>query len=418
MADVRPFRAVRPPAEIADKVASFPYDVISSEEARHIAGGNELAFLHITKPEIDLDPSIDLYDDKVYEKGAENMKKFLEKGWLAMEEEANYYLYRQIMGDHSQIGIVACASADDYEADVIKKHELTRKDKENDRLKHILSLNANTGPVFLTYLARKEIDEFVFSFVKTKPPLYDFRTEDGIAHTFWRVSDKKDVEFLRNSFMKIGTLYVADGHHRSASAVRARALYREKNTSHTGDEEYNFFLSVIFPHNQMNIIDYNRVVKDLNRRDKNSFLKEIEKSFEIGKINCPDPEKCKPSEMHCFLMYLDGEFYSLRTRKVLLGSKDPLELLDVNILQKNILDPILGIADPRTDKRVDFIGGIRGVVELKRLVDSGKFAVAFSLYPVSIEELIAIADSGKTMPPKSTWFEPKLRSGLAIHILS
>lgn len=418
MADVRPFRAVRPPAEIADKVASFPYDVISSEEARQIAGGNELAFLHITKPEIDLDPSIDLYDDKVYEKGAENMKKFLEKGWLAMEEEENYYLYRQIMGDHSQIGIVACASADDYEADVIKKHELTRKDKENDRLKHILSLNANTGPVFLTYLARKEIDEFVFSFVKTKPALYDFRTGDGIVHTFWRVSEKKDVEFLKDSFTKIGTLYVADGHHRSASAVRARALYREKNPAHTGDEEYNFFLSVIFPHNQMNIIDYNRVVKDLNGRDKNSFLKEIEKSFEIGMINCPDPEKCKPSEMHCFLMYLNGEFYSLRTRKALLGSKDPLELLDVNILQKNILDPILGIADPRTDKRVDFIGGIRGVGELKKLVDSGKFAVAFSLYPVSIEELIAIADSGKTMPPKSTWFEPKLRSGLAVHILS
>ncbi len=417
MADVRPFKAIRPQAEIASKLASFPYDVISSEEARNIASGNEMSFLHITKPEIDLDPSVNLYDEKVYKKASENFKLFLDKGWLIMDETRNYYLYRQIMGSHCQTGIVACASADDYEKDIIKKHELTRKDKEEDRLNHILSLNANTGPVFLTYISRRKIDDFVSSFTEKNLPLYDFKTQDGISHTFWSVSDRKDVDFIRESFREIDVVYVADGHHRSASAVRARALYREKNPSHNKDEEYNFFLSVIFPHDQMNIIDYNRVVKDLNGRDKIAFMKDVEKSFEISKVSCADPENCKPPEKHFFTMYIDGEFFSLKAREEILNSQDPLELLDVTLLQKNLLDPVLGIKDPRTDKRIDFIGGIRGIKELKKIVDSGKFSVAFAFFPVSIEELIAIADSGKTMPPKSTWFEPKLRSGLAVHSL-
>ncbi|MBN1150726.1 DUF1015 domain-containing protein [candidate division WOR-3 bacterium] len=418
MAEVRPFKALRPILDLVNKIAAPPYDVVSSNEARILAKDDKYSFLHVTKPEIDLDPSIDLYDEKVYIKGSENMKLFIENGWLVQDNTQNYYIYRQIMGTHSQVGIVACASADDYESDIIKKHEFTRKDKEDDRLKHILSLNANTGPVFLTYRAKKKIDDFVDSFIKNNSPVYDFKTSDGISHTFWVVSGKDEIEFMKKSFNEIDVLYVADGHHRSASAVRAREVYSQKNPNHTGEEEYNFFLSVIFPDEQMNIIDYNRVVKDLNCYSKDMFLVKVGEIFEVNKIQCSDPENCKPSEKHRFLMYIDGVFYSLKAREKLLNSEDTLELLDVNILQKNLLAPILGIQDPRTDKRIDFIGGIRGIKELKNLVDSGKFQIAFSLYPVGIDELIKIADSGKTMPPKSTWFEPKLRSGLAVHMLS
>ena len=413
MAKIKPFRGVRPKPELAEKVASPPYDVLNTEEARAMAKDNPYSFLHINKPEIDLPAGTDLYDDAVYAKGKENLDRFIKEGILIQDEKPCFYVYRQIMGDHVQIGLVAGASVEDYEKGIIKKHELTRADKEEDRVKHVNTLNAQTGPVFLTYKADNEIDALIDKIVQ-RQPVYDFTADDGIRHTFWIVDDENEIRQLEDLFARLDYLYVADGHHRSAAATRVKQMRQKENPNHTGEEEYNYFLTVIFPHNQMYIMDYNRVVKDLNGLSKDEFLQKVAEKFEIEKIG---PSAQKPAKKHEFVMYLDGEWYKLTAKPGTFNAEDPVEQLDVSILMNNLLVPILGIGDPRKDKRIDFVGGIRGLEELKRRVDSGEMQVAFALYPTSIEDLMAIADAGKIMPPKSTWFEPKLRSGLVIHLL-
>lgn len=417
MANINPFKGIRPTKEIADKISSPPYDVLNSDEARELSKKNKYTFLHIVKPEIDLPSEISLYDDEVYEKAKDNLNKFLEKKWLVQDHTVCFYLYRQIMGKHSQIGFVAGASIDEYENNLIKKHEHTRKIKEDDRTKHVLALNANTGPVFLTYYAKEEIDAFVENYIKNNDPENDFFSQDNIKHTFWKISEKEDIKKIKDLFKTISTLYVADGHHRSAAATRARKVYKDKNNSHTGNENYNYFLSVIFPHNQMKIMDYNRVVKDLNNNSEDEFLTKIENFFEVKKIEIENIVNFTISEANNFLMYLKNKFYLLKIKANFIEKNDPVKSLDVSILQNNLLGPILNIKNPREDKKIDFVGGIRGLSELKMLVDSGKFKVAFAFYPLSIEQLIKIADTNNVMPPKSTWFEPKLRSGLVIHKL-
>lgn len=413
MAVIKPFRGLRPKKELAEKVASPPYDVLSSEEAREMAKDNPYSFLHINKPEIDLPPETDLYDETVYQKGRENLDRFIKEGILIQDEKPMFYVYRQIMGNHSQIGLVAGASVEEYEKGLIKKHELTRADKEEDRVKHVNTLNAQTGPVFLTYKAKPEIDTLINKIIKDEPE-YDFTADDGIRHTFWLVDKDEDIQKLQDLFKELDCLYVADGHHRSAAAMRVKQMRQAQNPNHTGEEEYNYFLTVIFPHDQMYIMDYNRVVKDLNGLSKEEFLKKVEEKFEVKKLGSTAE---KPKKKHEFVMYLDGEWYQLKAKPGTFNKNDPVEQLDVSILMNNLLVPILGIGDPRKDKRIDFVGGIRGLEELKRRVDSGDWKVAFGLYPTSIEDLMAIADAGKIMPPKSTWFEPKLRSGLVIHKL-
>jgi uncharacterized protein (DUF1015 family) len=417
MARVKPFRGLRPRKDIVHSVAAPPYDVISSEEARAMAAGNDLSFLHISKPEIDMDPKIDQYDERIYEKGRENLLKFIKDETLFQDKVECFYLYRQIMPlpdrTHTQIGLVACASVDEYQADLIKKHELTRKDKEDDRTRHVYTLQANTGPVFLTYQAQKTIDRMIQDFEKTEPE-YDFTSDDGIRHIFWVLNDRKSIEALEKEFSRIPILYVADGHHRSASATRVREIMKVQNPRHTGDEEYNFFLTVIFPHDQMNIMAYNRVVKTLNNLSVEEYLKKVGEKFDVEERGTDVPQ---PEKQHQFGMYLNGTGYLLSARPGTFDVEDPVACLDVSILQNNLLAPILGIKEPREDKNIDFIGGIRGKEELRRRVESGKFKVAFSLYPTSIKDLIDVADAGKIMPPKSTWFEPKLKSGLALHLL-
>ncbi len=412
MAVVKPFKGLRPEKELVEKVASPPYDVISSKEARELVKDNPYSFLHVVKPEIDLPEDISLYDERVYKKGAENLKKFMEEKILIQDSEEYFYIYKQQMGDVVQTGLVCCASVDDYDRDVIKKHEQTRADKEEDRTKHVYTLNANTGPVFLTYKSRSEIDSLIER-GKEKEPEYHFKSSDGVIHTFWVVKDRSLIEEIRENFAQISHLYVADGHHRSAAASRVRKLKMKENKNHTGDEEYNYFLVVIFPHNQLYIMDYNRVVKDLNGLSKEEFFKKVEEKFEILDEN----RNKKPLSRHSFGMYIDGKWYLLRAKASTFDEDDPVKSLDVSILQENLLSPILGIGDPRKDKRIDFVGGIRGTDELERLVNSGEYRVAFSMYPTSIEELMKIADAGRFMPPKSTWFEPKLRSGLVVHLL-
>ncbi len=414
MAVVRPFRGLRPKKELAEQVAAPPYDVLDSEEAREMAKGNPYTFLHVNKPEIDLDPSVDLYDERVYEKGAENLRKFIREGFVFQDEKPKFYIYRQIMGSHQQTGLVACASVDEYEQDRIKKHELTRQEKEDDRVKHILHQNAQVGPVFLTYRAREEIDRTIAEITKGDPE-YDFTSDDGVRHTLWVVNDDSLIRKIEELFSQVDVLYVADGHHRSAAAMRVREIKKNANPQHTGKEEYNYFLTVIFPHNQMQILDYNRVVKDLNGLDEASFLKKVKEKFEVTPM--PEGQPFKPSRTHEFGMYLNGRWYKLTAKPGSYDENDPVKRLDVSILQENLLAPILGIGDPRKDKRIDFVGGIRGLSELEKRVNSGNWAVAFALYPTSIEELMAIADAGKIMPPKSTWFEPKLKSGLVVHLL-
>jgi len=418
MADVRPFRGVRPLEKLVEKIASPPYDVINSVEARHMVNGNEFSFLHITKPEVDLPVDTDLYDDAVYEKAAENLRLFMKKGWLKQDETPCYYIYRQQMEGHVQTGLVTAASVDDYENENIKKHEFTRQDKEDDRTRHVYTLNANTGPVFLTYMAKESLDAFISHYTQEHEPVYDFISSDmaEVRHTFWVVGEEEAIERIRQEFRQIPVLYVADGHHRSAAATRVRKMKREENAGHTGEEEYNYFLSVIFPHNQMNIMDYNRVVKDLNGLTTEEFHKALGKSF-IVKRSKKRGEEAKPCGVHQFSMYFKGEWYSLEAIEGTYNADDPIESLDVAILQNNFLAPVLGIGDPRKDKRIDFVGGIRGMKELETLVDSGEYAVAFALFPTSIIQLMSVADAGKVMPPKSTWFEPKLRSGLCIHLL-
>ena len=414
MSVIRPFKGLRPTQKYAEKVASHPYDVINSDEAREIAKGNPYSFLHVNKPEIDFPPGTDLYSETVYEQGAKNLNKLINKGILVADNQHCFYIYKQVMGSHEQIGLVAGASVEEYDKDLIKKHELTRIDKENDRLKHVLSLNAQVGPVFLTYTAKESIDQIINELVKNKPE-YDFISDDGIKHIFWVISDNKYISKIQQEFAGIDYLYVADGHHRSAAASRACAELKSKNPNHTGDEEYNYFLTVIFPHNQMYIMDYNRVVKDLNGISKQEYLDKISSKFLATEFSAT--ESYKPVIKHDFGMYLDRTWYKLSAIPGTWNELEPTERLDVSILFNNLLEPILGIGNPRTDKRIDFVGGIRGMQELEKRVNNGEMTIAFSLFPTSTEDLMAIADAGKTMPPKSTWFEPKLRSGLVIHQL-
>jgi uncharacterized protein (DUF1015 family) len=408
VAIIRSFRALRPPAERVAQVASVPYDVVNAAEARALAGDNPLSFLHVSRPEIDLPDGTDPYSDQVYRKALDNYERLTKDCPLETEDVPSIYLYRQIMGEHEQIGVVACCSVDDYDENIIKKHEKTRRDKEDDRTRHMLVLRAQTGPVFLTYRASRDIDTMVMETTMANA-IFDFTADDGIEHTIWRVPDP--VRFVQ-AFREVPFLYIADGHHRAASAARARAELKEQSFGHTGDEEYNFFLAVMFPDDQLQILPYNRVVKDLNGLSRDQFLEAAGKSFDVvaGGTATPD-SRGKWS------LYLDGKWYTLSLAAGSPAPQGTVASLDVSILQDRLLDPLLGIKDVRTDKRIDFIGGIRGTEELQRLVDEGKAAVAFSLYPTTIEELLRVSDAGEIMPPKSTWFEPKLRDGLLIHTI-
>jgi len=411
MADVRPFKGLRPKKELVEKVATPPYDVLSSDEAREKVKGNPYDFLYVTKPEVDLEKGINLYDEKVYKKAAENFKKFIKNKILIQDNEDYYYVYKQIMGSQSQIGFVAVSSVAEYEHEKIKKHELTREAKEIDRTKHILSLNAQAGPVFLVYKSINGLNSILEN-VSSKEPEYDFESEDGVRHIFWVVRDKQLINDIKNNFKSIPKLYIADGHHRSAAASRVKKEKKKNNSNHNGDEEYNYFLTVIFPHDQMNIMAYNRVIKDLNNLDIDSFFKKVKANFNIEKT-----DKQKPEKKHEIIMYINKNWYKLMPKPRTFDEKDPVDNLDVHILQNNLIDPILGIKNVRKDQRIDFIGGIRGTGYIKKLVDNNKFKVGFSLHPTSINDLINVADADRIMPPKSTWFEPKLRSGIIIHLL-
>jgi len=408
---IKPFRGVRPRRDIVHLVAAPPYDVLSSDEAREMAKDNPYSFLHVGKPEINLPPGTDLYSDAVYAKGKENYERFLQEGVIAPDPRECFYIYKQVWGDHVQTGLVAAASCRDYLDDLIKKHELTRPDKENDRMRHIETLNAQTGPVFLTYRASEAIDAIVAGVLKGTPE-YDFATNDGVRHIFHVVCDPDLIARIQKEFANLDCLYVADGHHRSAAATRIKVKREKADPDHTGEEAYNFFLTVIFPHKQMKILSYNRVVRDLNGLDGQTFLNRVAERFEITAAGRKTPNR--PKEI---CMYLDGSWHVLEAKTGTFDDADPIASLDVSILQRNLLEPVLGVVDPRTDKRIDFVGGIRGTDELERKVDGGGFAVAFSLFPTTIEQLFDVADSGKTMPPKSTWFEPKLKDGLAVHAI-
>ncbi len=412
MAKLKPFRGIRPTRELADKVAAPPYDVLNSAEAREMAEGNPYTFLHVNKPEIDMPLDVDVHDDSVYEKGAENLSAFITDGVLEQDAEQHFYVYRQVMGTHVQTGLVAAASVEEYEQNLIKKHEFTRPEKEDDRVKHMDVLNAQVGPVFLTYEAQTNIDAMIDQVTQNEAE-YDFILSDGIQHIFWLVEEPEMISAIEGAFAKVPCLYVADGHHRSAAATRVKNSRQQANPNHTGEEAYNYFLVVVFPHNQMKILDYNRVVNDLNGLSEEAFLSSLEEKFEISLSETP----YKPAALHEFGMYMDGQWYSLKTRAGVVDEADPVARLDVAVLQDNVLSPLLGIENPRVDKRIDFVGGIRGMQGLEKRVDSGECKLAFSCYPTSIEHLMAIADADEVMPPKSTWFEPKLRSGLVIHKL-
>lgn len=408
MAILHPFNALRPPPERAKQVSSVPYDVVNTEEARNLAADNPLSFLHVSRPEIDLPPGTDIYSDEVYRKAAANFQNLIKNCPLEDEELPSIYLYRLIMGEHEQIGVVACCSVDEYDKDIIRKHERTRPDKEDDRTRHMLALRAQTGPVFLTYRARRDIDTMVMETMMANA-LYDFTADDLIQHTIWRVPDP--VRFVQ-AFRGVPYLYIADGHHRAASASRARAELKTQSSPHTGDEEYNFFLAVIFPDEQLQILPYNRVVRDLNGQSKDEFLANVKRFFEVSDNAVPAPGA--PGQWG---MYLDKEWYGLKSFADEPKPDGVVASLDVALLQDRLLDPILGIGDVRTDKRIDFVGGLRGTNELERLVDEGKAAVAFSLHATTVADLLRVSDAGEIMPPKSTWFEPKLRDGLLIHSL-
>jgi uncharacterized protein (DUF1015 family) len=406
---VRPFAGLRPPKDKVLKVACPPYDVVNSKEAFAYAEGNPLSFFHVSRPEIDL-PGVDEHAEEVYARGVENLARFKREGTLVRDPKPCFYLYRQKMGTHVQTGLVAGASVDEYQRGIIKKHELTRADKEDDRTKHIDVLDANDEPVFFTYQSQPSMNALVGQ-LTARPPAYDFTTEDQISHTFWVVEGGSDIAAIEKELRAIPALYIADGHHRSAAASRVRELKKERaGGKHTGQEEYNFFLAVIFPHDQMQIMDYNRVVKDLNGFSADQLKKKIDEKFTWEHTDVK-----KPTRLHDFGMYLDGHWHRLTARPGSFNEKDPVASLDVSILQQNLLGPILGIQDPRTDKRIDFVGGIRGTPELEKRVNSGEMKIAFSMFATGIEQLMAIADAGKIMPPKSTWFEPKLRSGLVLH---
>ncbi|HXR04079.1 MAG TPA: DUF1015 family protein [Verrucomicrobiae bacterium] len=404
MATVKPFAALRPKPELAEKICELPYDVMSSDEARQMAAGNPLSFLHVSKPEIDLPPGTDPYAPEVYAKGVENFQKLIRDGALRQDPQPCFYLYRQIMGDHSQVGLVAAASCEDYLDGPIKKHELTRPDKEDDRVRHIEALNAQTGPVSLAGHAPKAVDEFIAK-KTSENPVVDFTARDGVRHASWTIQDAREIQFIETEFAKIPALYIADGHHRSAAA--ARVFQGRKGAGHSGQ-----FLTVIFPHDRMQILPYNRVLKDLNDWTPEQALEILDTVF------ATDPNSAvAPNRNHEVGLYLRGKWHRLVFREKWLATDDPVEKLDVTLLQKHVFEPVFGINDPRKSKRIQFVGGIRGTAELERLVNSGEAACAFSLFPVSIEDLMAIADAGGNLPPKSTWFEPKLRDGMFCHLL-
>jgi uncharacterized protein (DUF1015 family) len=412
MVKIKAFKGIRPPKEIAKEVAARPYDVLNSQEAKAEAG--EKSLLHITKPEIDFDPIIDEHTQQAYDKAVENFRKWKERGWLVQDPKEMYYVYAQTMEGRTQYGLVAACHFEDYMEGRIKKHELTRPDKEEDRMIHIRIQNANIEPVFFAYPAHKEMDQIISNVVNTKKPEYDFVADDGFGHHFWVIDDEATIKRITEIFASIPALYVADGHHRTAAAARVGLEKKNANPNHRGDEEYNYFLAVIFPDNQLKIIDYNRVVKDLNGLTSEQFLQKLREGFVVEEKGT---EIYKPQHLHNFSMYLDGKWYSLTAKPGTYNDNDPIGVLDVTILSNLVLDPILDIKDLRTSKRIDFVGGIRGLGELKKRVDSGEMKVAFALYPVSMKQLIDIADTGNIMPPKTTWFEPKLRSGLVIHSL-
>lgn len=421
MSIIKPFKGFRPPVDIVEKLASRPYDVLNTEEARKECEGNPYSLLHVTKAEIDLEPGIKDTDPEVYLQVVKNYNKFKDLGWLVQDKEEKLYIYAQSMNPtdanaHWQYGIVACAYSEDYVNKIIKKHELTRKDKEEDRMRHVRITNANVEPVFFAYPAIARIDEIVAS-VTAKAPIYDFvAQEDGFGHRFWVIDDCKLINELVEIFDKqVPAMYIADGHHRSAAAALVGQEKKEQNPKHTGKEEYNYFMTVIFPDNQLNVIDYNRVVKDLNGLSKENFLAALNDAYTVEDMGA---EIYKPSQLHEHSMYLDGHWYKMTAKAGKYDDNDPIGVLDVKILSDHVLDKILGIKDLRTDKRIDFVGGIRGLGELKRRVDNGEMKVAFALYPVSMKQIIDIADTGNIMPPKTTWFEPKLRSGLVIHELN
>ena len=414
MAIVKPFKGIRPPKSMVEEVASRPYDVLNSEEAREEAKGNEKSLYHIIKPEIDFPVGTDEHDPAVYDKAVENFKMFQEKGWLVQDDKENYYVYAQTMNGKTQYGLVVGAYVPDYMNGVIKKHELTRRDKEEDRMKHVRVNNANIEPVFFAYPDNTELDAIVAKYTAREPE-YDFIAPgDGFGHTFWVIDGKEDIDKITALFADMPALYIADGHHRSAAAALVGAEKAAQNPNHKGDEEYNYFMAVCFPASQLTIIDYNRVVKDLNGLTAEQFLKALEKDFIIEDKG---ESIYKPSSLHNFSLYLAGKWYSLTAKPGTYDDNDPIGVLDVTISSNLILDEILGIKDLRSDKRIDFVGGIRGLEELKRRVDSGEMAMALALYPVSMKQLMDIADTGNIMPPKTTWFEPKLRSGLIIHKL-
>lgn len=414
MAKIKPFKGIRPPKQYVEEVESRPYDVLDSEEARVEAGDNEKSLYHIIKPEIDFEPGTSEYDPRVYEKAAENFKKFQDKGWLVQDDNDNYYIYAQTMNGKTQYGLVVCAFVDDYLNGVIKKHELTRRDKEEDRMKHVRVNNANIEPVFFAYPDNTVLNDVIMKYAQTEPE-YDFIAPiDGFRHQFWIISDSKDIEVVTEEFAKMPALYIADGHHRSAAAALVGAEKAKQNPDHKGTEEYNYFMAVCFQASQLTILDYNRVVKDLNGLSSEEFLKALSKNFDVVEKGA---DIYKPNHLHNFSLYLDNKWYSLTAKQGTFDDKDPIGVLDVDISSRLILDEILGIKDLRSDKRIDFVGGLRGLEELKRRVDSGEMRMALALYPVTMQQIMDIADSGKIMPPKATWFEPKLRSGLIIHKL-
>ena len=410
---IKPFAGIRPPREIADQVASRPYDVLNSVEAKNEAG--EKSLLHIIKPEIDFDPIADEHSQPVYDRAVENFQKWQERGWLVPDEKEMYYIYAQTMNGRTQYGLVAAANVDDYMTGKIKKHELTRKDKEDDRMIHVRIQNANLEPVFFAYPDVDEMNKIISEYVASHDPEYDFVAPDGFGHTFWKIDDDKIINRITEIFRDIPALYVADGHHRTAAAARVGAEKREQNPNHTGDEEYNYFLAVIFPASQLHVIDYNRVVRDLNGLTPGQFLEKLRESFDVVDMGT---DIYKPNQLHNFGMYLDGRWYSLTAKPGTYNDSDPIGVLDVTVLSSLVFDKILNLGDLRTSKRIDFVGGIRGLGELQKRVDSGEMVAAFAMYPVTMQQIIDIADTGNIMPPKTTWFEPKLRSGLVIHKLS
>lgn len=414
MALVKPFRGIRPPQDLVEKVASRPYDVLSSEEARKEAGDNEMSLYHIIKPEINFEPGTSEYDPRVYTSAAEHFKEFQDKHWLVQDQDEHYYIYAQTMNGKTQYGLVVGASVNDYLTGVIKKHELTRRDKEEDRMKHVRVCNANMEPVFFAYPDDDVLTALLERYAATKP-VYDFvAPDDGFRHQFWIISDQNDIATITAEFAKMPHLYIADGHHRSAAAALVGAEKAKQNPNHTGNEEYNYFMAVCFPASQLTILDYNRVVKDLNGLTPEEFLKKLSEDFEVE-----DKGEAiyKPQHIHEFSLYLDKHWYSLVARPQAYDDNDPIKSLDVDISSRLILDKLMGIKDLRSDKRIDFVGGLRGLEELKRRVDSGEMRWALALYPVSMKQIMNIADTGNIMPPKATWFEPKLRSGLVIHRL-